>query len=179
MSSDHVAVLAVAAGAGVAAVLVVALVVLGRRVRDLGRLVEELRRETVPLVRDARVVVDQAATEMVRVGDVLESAEAVSATVDSASRLAYRAFSNPVVKVLAYATGVGSAVRRFFDRRAARPSSAGERRRTAPHLAPVANGAGAPRPPAHATAPPRLAPPVYAVGGTAKSRPRRRAGTRR
>ena len=69
----------------------------------------ELRDETVPLVRDARVVVDQAATEMVRVGDVLDSAEAVSATVDSASRLAYRAFANPVVKVLAYGTGVGSA----------------------------------------------------------------------
>ena len=79
--------------------------------------VEELRRETVPLVHDARVVVDQAATEMVRVGDVLDSAEAVSATVDSASRLAYRAFSNPVVKVLAYSTGLGSALRRFFGRR--------------------------------------------------------------
>ena len=61
----------------------------------------------MPLVRDARVVVDQAATEMVRVGDVLDSAEAVSATVDSASRLAYRAFANPVVKVLAYGTGTG------------------------------------------------------------------------
>src|SRR6202035_4140682 len=83
--------------------------------------VDELRRETVPLVREARVVVDQAATEMVRVGDVLESAEAVSATVDSASRLAYRAFSNPVVKVLAYSTGVGSAVGRFFGRGGERP----------------------------------------------------------
>ena len=70
-------------------------------------------------VHDARVVVDQAATEMVRVGDVLDSAEAVSSTVDSASRLAYRAFSNPVVKVLAYSTGLGSALRRFFGRRPA------------------------------------------------------------
>ena len=77
--------------------------------RELGATVDELRRETVPLVHDARVVVDQAATEMVRVGDVLDSAEAVSSTVDSASRLAYRAFSNPVVKVLAYSTGLGSA----------------------------------------------------------------------
>jgi uncharacterized protein YoxC len=118
MSADHVAVLVAAAAAAVTAlVLLVVVVVLGRRVRELGRAVEELRRETVPLVRDARVVVDQAATEMVRVGDVLDSAEAVSATVDSASRLAYRALSNPVVKVLAYGTGLGSAVRRFFGRR--------------------------------------------------------------
>ena len=120
MSADHVAVLVAAIAAAVAAlVLVVVAVVLGRRLRDLGRAVDELRGETVPLVRDARVVVDQAATEMVRVGDVLDSAEAVSATVDSASRLAYRAFSNPVVKFLAYSTGLGSALRRFFGRRPA------------------------------------------------------------
>ena len=100
---------------------------LGRRVRELGETVDELRDETVPLVHDARVVVDQAATEMVRVGDVLDSAEAVSSTVDSASRLAYRAFSNPVVKILAYSTGVGSALRRFFGR--PRGRSRGRRRR--------------------------------------------------
>jgi hypothetical protein len=70
----------------------------------------------VPLVRDARVVVEEAATEMVRVGDVLGSAESVSATVDSASRLAYRAFANPVVKVLAFGTGVGAALRRLVGR---------------------------------------------------------------
>ena len=154
MTTDQVAVLAITTGAVVAVVLVVALVVLGRRVRDLGHLVEELRRETVPLVRDARVVVDQAATEMVRVGDVLESAEAVSATVDSASRLAYRAFSNPVVKVLAYATGTSSAVRRFFDRRAARPT-ASARPPTRTHLAPLARGAPAPLPGASPSSPAR------------------------
>jgi len=120
MSADQVAALVAAIAAGTASlVLVGVVVVLGRRVRDLGRAVEELRRETVPLVHDARVVVDQAATEMVRVGDVLDSAEAVSATVDSASRLAYHAFSNPVVKILAYSTGLGSALRRFFGRRPA------------------------------------------------------------
>src|SRR3984957_10657191 len=128
MSADNVAALIAAIAAGTASfVLVGVVVVLGRRVRELGRVVEDLRRETVPLVHDARVVVDQAATEMVRVGDVLDSAEAVSATVDSASRLAYRAFSNPVVKVLAYSTGLGSALRRFFGRRADV-----ERRRAAP-----------------------------------------------
>ena len=84
--------------------------------------------ETVPLVHDARVVVDQAATEMVRVGDVLDSAEAVSSTVDSASRLAYRAFSNPVVKVLAYGTGLGSALRRFFGRAGADDRGAAQQR---------------------------------------------------
>ncbi|HEY5026647.1 MAG TPA: hypothetical protein VII76_16850 [Acidimicrobiales bacterium] len=123
MSADNVAALVAAIAAGTASlVLVGVVVVLGRRVRELGRTVDELRRETVPLLHGARVVVDQAATEMVRVGDVLDSAEAVSSTVDSASRLAYRAFSNPVVKVLAYSTGIGSALRRFFGRRPTRDS---------------------------------------------------------
>ena len=90
----------------------------------------------------ARVVVDQAATEMVRVGDVLDSAEAVSSTVDSASRLAYRAFSNPVVKVLAYSTGLASAMRRFFGRRPGPDRAApcaganGRARRTGPRPPP-------------------------------------------
>ncbi len=135
MSADQTAALVTAIVAGVTSIVLVAVVVvLGRRVRELGRTVEELRRETVPLVRDARVVVDQAATEMVRVGDVLDSAEAVSATVDSASRLAYRAFSNPVVKVLAYSTGLGSALRRFFGRRPA--SDGGRGASTNGHAAP-------------------------------------------
>ncbi len=132
MSADNVAALVAAIAAGTASlVLVGVVVVLSRRVRELGRAVDELRQETVPLVHGARVVVDQAATEMVRVGDVLDSAEAVSSTVDSASRLAYRAFSNPVVKVLAYSTGLGSATRRFFGRRPgpdARPAAGAKSR---------------------------------------------------
>jgi hypothetical protein len=116
MSADTTA--AVAAGVAVAsaAVTVVAAAILARRLRELRRLSAELREQLVPLARDARVVVDQAATEMERVGEVLGSAEAVSATVDSASRLAYRAFSNPVVKVLAFGSGIGGALRRFFGR---------------------------------------------------------------
>jgi hypothetical protein len=117
MSADDVAALVAAGAAAVAALgSLVAVVLLGRRVRDLQRLVGDLRRETVPLLRDARIVVEEAATEMVRVGDVLGSAESVSATVDSASRLTYRAFANPVVKALAFSTGVGAALRRLVGR---------------------------------------------------------------
>jgi hypothetical protein len=130
MSAADVAVLVAAGAAAVAAVAgLVAVVVLGRRVRDMRRLVDDLRGETVPLLREARVVVEEAATEMVRVGDVLGSAESVSATVDSASRLAYRAFANPVVKVLAFGTGTGAALRRLVGRSG--PDGAGDRRAAA------------------------------------------------
>ena len=119
MSADTAA--AVAAGLAALAALVALAVagLLARRVRELRRLVEQLRGDAVPLVHQARVVVDQAATEMERVGDVLGSAEAVTATVESASRLAYRAFSNPVVGVMAFASGLTGGLRRLFGRPAA------------------------------------------------------------
>jgi hypothetical protein len=50
---------------------------------------------------------------MERVGAVLDTTESVHATVDSASRLAYRAFANPVVKVLAVRAGAASGLRRL------------------------------------------------------------------
>ena len=105
-----------------AASIVCVLAVVGRLValssmrREVARievLADELKRQTVPLVADAHRVVDQAATEMERVGAVLDSTESVHATVDSASKLAYRAFANPVVKVLAVRAGAASGMRRL------------------------------------------------------------------
>lgn len=116
MSADTAAVLAASLAALATSAALVAVVVLGRRTAELRRLVTELQSEALPLVRQARVVVDQAATEMERVGDVLGSAEAVTTTVDSASRLAYRAFANPVVGIMAFGTGLRGALRRLFGR---------------------------------------------------------------
>jgi hypothetical protein len=103
----------------VAAVMTtLAAISLRRRTRELSEVASKLKTEALPLVQDARTVVDHAATEMERVGDVLGSAEAVSATVDSASRLAYRAFSNPVVKTVAFGSGLSGALRRLVAIRA-------------------------------------------------------------
>ncbi len=86
---------------------------LRREIRRVESISEQLQRQTVPLVADAQRVVDQAATEMERVGAVLDSTESVHATVDSASKLAYRAFANPVVKVLAVRAGAATGIRRL------------------------------------------------------------------
>jgi hypothetical protein len=134
MSAGGIAVL-VASIACVGAVigLLVALRSLRREVGRLGAVSDELRRQTVPLVADAHRVVDQAATEMERVGAVLDSTESVHATVDSASRLAYRAFANPVVKVLAVRAGAATGLRRLAsgpdpaDRTDASPNGHGSR----------------------------------------------------
>ena len=92
------------------------LVVLGALMRTLSALqatVEELRRETLPLVTDVQGTVRQANADLQRVDGLLERAESISGTVDSASRLAYLAFSNPVVKALAIGAGTSRAIRRF------------------------------------------------------------------
>ncbi len=129
MSAGEIAVL-VASVACVGAVigLLVAVSGLRREVARLDAVTDRLQRQTVPLVTDARRVVDQAATEMERVGAVLDTTESVHATVDSASKLAYRAFANPVVKVLAVRAGAATGIRRLAtgsDQSPPRPGSAG------------------------------------------------------
>ncbi len=114
MSAGQIAVLVASIACAAAAVgLLFGLSSLRRQVRSLHRAVDELSGQAVPLVADAHRVVDQAATEMERVGAVLDSTESVHATVDSASRLAYRAFANPVVKVLAVRAGAATGLRRL------------------------------------------------------------------
>jgi uncharacterized protein YoxC len=114
MSAGEIAVL-VASIASVAAVVGLLFTVRGlrREIRRVESISEQLQRQTVPLVADAQRVVDQAATEMERVGAVLDSTESVHATVESASKLAYRAFANPVVKVLAVRAGAATGIRRL------------------------------------------------------------------
>ena len=114
MSAGEIAVLVASIVPWLAVVgLLVALRSLRREIRRLAAVADELRRQTVPLVADAHRVVDQAATEMERVGAVLDTTESVHATVDSASKLAYRAFANPVVKVLAVRAGAATGIRRL------------------------------------------------------------------
>ena len=95
------------------------MVVLARTLAALRLTVEDLRRTTVPLVDDLHTTVQRATVELDRVDTLLGTAESISSTVDSASRLAYLTFSNPVIKALAFASGTSRAVRRF--RRVDRP----------------------------------------------------------
>jgi len=114
MLAAEVIVLVAAIVACVAALVgTVAAVVLVGQVRRLEHGIEALRNEAVPLVEEARWAADHAASEMERVEAVLEDAESVTATVDSAARLAQRAFANPVVKLLALRAGAVGGLRRL------------------------------------------------------------------
>lgn len=118
MTAGEVAALVAAGAAAILAVgLVFALASLTATLRTVRTTVEELRREAVPLMASARVTLEQANAELSRVDGLLGTAESVGTTVDSASRLAYLAFANPVVKALAIGAGARGALGRLRRRR--------------------------------------------------------------
>jgi uncharacterized protein YoxC len=112
-AGEVAAVIAAVAVAIISVGMLFALSSLIRTLRALRSSVEQLRTETLPLVSQLRGTVGQANAELERVDNLLSTAESVGATVDSASRLAYLFFANPVVKVLAFGAGTGRAYRRL------------------------------------------------------------------
>lgn len=114
MSATELASLIVAIASVVAVVLLaVALTSITKTLRSVREAVELLRTETVPVMSELGDTVRSANAEIERLGGVLETAESIGGTVDSASRLAYLAFSNPVIKAMAVASGTSRAARRF------------------------------------------------------------------
>ena len=104
------------AGMVAGAVIVILLVVqwhLIRTTRALRAAADDLHRETMGLMADLRGAVGHAKSELDRVDGLLGTAESISATVDSASRLAYGTVATPVVKVLAFGAGTRRAARRL------------------------------------------------------------------
>jgi hypothetical protein len=65
------------------------------------------------VVASLQGTVVQANAELDRVDTLLGTAESISSTVDSVSRLAYLALSNPVIKLMAFSAGTARAARRF------------------------------------------------------------------
>ncbi|MDQ1370713.1 MAG: hypothetical protein QOF20_3066 [Acidimicrobiaceae bacterium] len=91
---------------------------LARTMRVMRQAADDLRRESVALLTEMRGAIGLASRDLERADGLLETAESISATVDSASRQAYLTLSRPVVKVLAFGTGTRKAARRL--RRATR-----------------------------------------------------------
>jgi hypothetical protein len=107
----------------VAVVMVAAIVVIAvaassllRTLRELRATLEQVRIEAAPLMGELRETVSAAGAEVDRVEDLLDTAEAISATVDSASRLGYLAFRAPVIRVVAVGRGIGRGTSRLFGR---------------------------------------------------------------
>jgi len=112
LSASDLAALVAAFASIVAVVLLVVVVVAVNRTLTTVRLsVEQLRRETLPVVDELHRTIITANAELERVDGLLESASSVTQTVDSASHLVYLAFSNPLIKAIAFGAGTSRAAR--------------------------------------------------------------------
>ncbi len=117
MSASDVAAVIVAVAVAVLCLgAVLALFSVMGTLRQVRAAVEEVRREAVPLVVELRATVSKADAELTRVDGIVENAESISSTVDSASRLAYLFLANPLVKALAFGAGTTRAARRLRRR---------------------------------------------------------------
>lgn len=115
-ASDLAAIIVAIASILGVVVLVVALISLTRTLATIRLSVEQMRRETLPVIDELQRTVAQANADLERLDTLLDSATSVTNTVDSASQLAYLAFSNPVIKAIAFATGTARATRAFRRR---------------------------------------------------------------
>jgi hypothetical protein len=114
-AGDVLAVVAATVVTILIAVLAATLVALARTLRDLRATADALYEEAVPLLDAARESVREAAVEVERVDRLLTSAERVNGVVDGASRLTARTFRSPVVKAMAFGTGVSRAAHRLRE----------------------------------------------------------------
>jgi hypothetical protein len=107
------AVIAACAATAIAGALMVLLVQARRTLREAKRALEALRGETLAAIGDLRATARRAEFELDRVDALYASAEALTSTADSASRLAYRTVTSPVVKAMALGAGTKQAIRRL------------------------------------------------------------------
>lgn len=117
-ATELAAVIVVMASVVVVVLLALALASIQSTLREVREAVELLRAETAPLLDELDRVARDANAEMERVDVVLRRADSISGAVDGASRLAYLAFSNPVIKTISIASGTGQALRALRRKRA-------------------------------------------------------------
>ncbi len=114
-AGDVLAVVAATVVTMLVAVLGASLMAVTRTLRELRETATALHDEAIPLLEAARDAVCDAATEVDRVERLVTSAERLSGAVDGASRLAARTLRSPVVKAMAFGTGVSRAAQRLRE----------------------------------------------------------------
>jgi hypothetical protein len=133
-TSDVIAIVVATLVAILTGALVAALYTLVGTLRRLRSTVVNLQEETLALLDDAHDAVRAAATEVDRIDRLVGSAERINDAVDGAQRIAYRTLASPVVKAMAFSSGVSRAAQRLRDGESPAPAPArtrGKRKRRA------------------------------------------------
>ena len=115
-ATELAAVIVAISSVALVVLLAVLLVAVTRTMAEVRVSVEEVRRQALPLIDDASRTVATANAELVKVDELVDSAQSISGTVDAASHLFYLAFSNPIIKAMALATGTAKAGRALRKR---------------------------------------------------------------
>jgi len=79
--------------------------------------VDDLRKETVPLLGEVRVTVTDVNRELDRVDGTLDSVAKITKTVERVTSLVEQAMSGPLVKIAAAGAGLSRAMRKFRGER--------------------------------------------------------------
>ncbi len=117
MSAGEVAAVVASVAAGILVVgLLFALGAAIRMMNTVRHAVDDLRRETIPLLADVHSAVREATGRLDQVETVLDRAGSISGTVDSGTKLAYRVLATPLIKLLAFASGSARAFRTLRER---------------------------------------------------------------
>lgn len=103
----------IAALAFVALVAFLALVLskVGAILGEVQMTLNDVRKETMPLLKEVRTTVVTLNVEMDRVDGIMASAESAAASVSNVAKLVTAATANPIIKGMAFLTGAGVSVR--------------------------------------------------------------------
>lgn len=127
-AGDVITVVAATVLTMVVAMLAFTLLALARTLRDLRDTANALHDEALPLLEAARDAVNDAALEVDRVERLVTSAERLNDAVDGASRIAARTLRSPVVKAMAFGTGVSRVAQKLREGETPAPPARSGRR---------------------------------------------------
>jgi uncharacterized protein YoxC len=77
----------------------------------------DVRKETMPLLKEVRTTVVTLNVEMDRVDGIMASAESAAASVSNVAKLVTAATANPIIKGMALLTGAGVSLRSLRRKR--------------------------------------------------------------
>jgi len=101
---------AVAFGASMLGLMSLLLTLVGT-VRELTSSVEQLTNQTVPLLSGINETVAGVNTELARVDTIVASVQHISGQAEGIADVVHAAVANPLIKVLAFATGTRVAIK--------------------------------------------------------------------
>jgi uncharacterized protein YoxC len=105
------ALIAALAFVALVAFLAMVLAKIGAILSEVQMTLNDVRKETMPLLKEVRTTVVTLNVEMDRVDGIMAAAESAAASVSNVAKLVTSATANPIIKGMAFLTGAGASLR--------------------------------------------------------------------